>query len=127
MIWVWRRLVLPFLVGGTVCTVILLLIVMGSEAARPTFADLKLAALLVLPFEALGLILLVPIALALRNQSLPRWMLATLVVLIGSALGVVIVLPISDGTPIQAFSLPATLGAASAAIWFALNREVMRD
>lgn len=125
--WLWRRLLYPFVVASIVCTALLLALVFASEGATPTFSDLKLAALMVLPFEALGLILLLPIALALRSQSLPRDVYAALVVLIGPAIGVAIVLPLSDGSPIQAFTLPAAFGAVSASIWLALNREAIRD
>jgi len=126
--WVFRRLLIPFAVGSVLCTALLLVwVISGSDTgAGVGLHDLVLAALFILPFEAVGLVLLVPIALLLCDLSLPRHVLPLLLAVVGAALGIVVVLPISDRPYLMEFTLPATCGALSALVWFAFNRDANR-
>jgi hypothetical protein len=128
MTWVVRRLLIPFAVGSMVCTTLLLVwAISGSgTGAGVGLHDLVLAALFILPFEAVGLVLLVPIALLLCDLSLPRHVLPLLLAVVGAALGIVVVLPISDRPYLMELTLPATCGALSALVWFGFNRDANR-
>jgi hypothetical protein len=88
--------------------------------------DFAHAALLILPFQAVGLGLLVPIALLLCNLSLPRPAYPMLLAVVGAALGTVVVLPISDWPYLLELTLPATCGALSALVWLAFNRDAIK-
>jgi len=127
MIWTLRRVLVPFAIGGGVGIALLLVwTIWGSDAEVSVGVhDLALAALFVLPFEAVGLALLVPIALLLGGLSLPTPFCPLLLAILGSALGTLVVLPISDRPYFLELTLPASCGALSALIWFAFNRDAI--
>lgn len=89
--------------------------------------DFAFAALLILPFQAVGLGLLVPIALLVCDLSLPRPLYPILLAVIEAALGTVVVLPISDRPYLLELALSATCGALSALVWFAFNRDAIKQ
>ena len=128
MVWIARRLVAPFAVGSIIC--IFLLLVWASRAsdakASLSLHDVALAGLFVLPFQVVGLLLLVPIALLLCGLTLPRPAYPMLLAIVGAALGAVVVLPISDRPSLLELSLPAACGALSALVWFAFNRDAIQ-
>ena len=128
MVWVVRRLLVPFAVGSVVCTIFLFIwAILGSDTEVSVgLHDLAFAALLILPFQAAGLVLLVPIALLLCDLSLPRPIYPVLLAAVGAALGTVVVLPISDRPYFVDFILSATCGASSALVWFVFNRDAIK-
>jgi len=127
--WIVQRIILPFVAGAAVGIGLLLVWLIANTDTTTGFVlrDFALIALLVLPFQAVGLVLLVPIALLLCSLSFPKPVYPALVVLVGAALGVVVMLPISDGSNLLDFTLPATCGAISAIIWFLLNRDAIKQ
>jgi hypothetical protein len=72
-------------------------------------------------FEAIGLVLFVPIALFLSDR-LPRDRFLPVILLIGAAIGAVVSLPISQPN-LRDLTLPMLCGAASALVWFVINRR----
>jgi hypothetical protein len=128
MTWILRRVLVPFVVGSVVCAVLLLAwAIWGSDTEVSLgIHDYALAALLVLPFQAIGLCMLVPIALFLGDLSLPRLVYPMLLSVVGAALGTVVILPISDSPYFLELTLPATCGALSALVWFAFNRDAIK-
>jgi hypothetical protein len=90
-------------------------------------SDAALFSLFILPFEAIGLIILLPIALVICDRSGSRLLCSVLLVIVGSAIGVGVVLPITSTTTVLELSLPAACGAANALIWFAINRDAVRS
>lgn len=128
MVWVVRRLIIPFAVGSVISTTLLLLWTIWGTNTEVSlgFHDLAFAALLVLPFQAVGLGLFVPIALLLGDMSLQRPVYAALLAAVGAALGTVAVLPISDRIYLLELTLPAACGAISALVWFAFNRDAIK-
>jgi hypothetical protein len=128
MTWLVRRLLVPLVVGSILCSALLLFwMVAGSDTgATIRLSDAAFAALLVLPSEAIGLIILLPIALALCSRSVPQAALALLLAIVGSCIGAALAMPISDAPSLQDFALPAACGSISALVWFALNRDVTR-
>jgi hypothetical protein len=128
MAWVVRRLLIPFAVGSVVCTFLLLGWAIWGTDTEVTLGvrDFALAALFVAPFLAVGLGMLVPIALLLRDLPLPRLLYPLLLAAIGALLGAVVVLPISNQPYFLELSLPAACGALSALVWFAFNRDAIR-
>jgi hypothetical protein len=127
MVWMTRRLLIPFAVGSVVCTIFLLIVALSGTDTEVSLGlhDLALAGLFVLPFQAVGLALLVPIALLLCGLSLPRPAYPILLAIVGAALGAAIVLPISD-RPLPGLGLPSACGALSGLIWFAFNRDAVK-
>jgi hypothetical protein len=128
MVWAVRRVLIPFAVNGVVGIVLLLAwTIWGSDTeVRVGLHDFALATLFVLPFQAVGLALLVPIALLLCDLSLPKGVYPTLLAVVGAAVGMVVVLPISDRPHFLDFTLPATCGALSALVWFAFNQDAIK-
>ena len=127
MIWLLRRLLGPFVIGSIVCATLLLLWTWTTEIeASARLPDAALAFLFMLPFQAVGLILLLPLALALGNRTLRVRFYPVLLALIGSVLGVVVVLPIMDAPSFLEIALAATCGAVSAIVWFVINLDVAR-
>jgi peptidoglycan/LPS O-acetylase OafA/YrhL len=128
MVWVLRRVLIPFAAGGVVGIALLLAwTVWGSDTEVSVgLHDLALAALFVLPFQAAGLAILVPIALFLCDLPLPRPLYPALLAVVGAAFGIAVVLPISDRPHFLDFTLPATCGALSALVWFAFNQDAMK-
>ena len=128
MAWVIRRFLAPFAVGSVFCTVLLLAwVVWGSDAQGSLgLHDFAFGAFLILPFQAIGLGLLLPIALLLCNIPLPRPVYPMLLALVGAALGAVVVLPISGRPDFLELTLPAICGALSALVWFAFNRDAIK-
>lgn len=131
MKWLFRRLFGPFAVGSLVCILLLLAWTKVAAGTRVAigFPETALASLFILPFEAIGLALLLPIGLGLRNMLLPRRVKWLLLVIIGAMLGIVVVLPIIDFNNMPALlelALPAACGALSAGVWFAFNRDLAR-
>jgi hypothetical protein len=126
--WAIRRVLVPFAVGGVVDIFFLLAwTIWGSDTEVSVgLHDLTLAALFVLPFQAVGLVLLVPIALLLCDLSLPKPIYPTLLAVVGAALGIVVVLPITDRPHFLDFTLPATCGALSALVWFGFNQDAIK-
>jgi hypothetical protein len=127
MPWLVRRFLVPFALGSLACTILLLVWAIWSSDTEVSLHlhDFALAALFVLPFEAVGLALLVPIALLLGGLSLPTPFYPLLLAVLGSALGTLVVLPISDRPYFLELTLPASCGALSALIWFAFNRDAI--
>lgn len=89
MIWVVRRLLIPFAMGSVVSTMLLVIWIAWRTDTEAGLAlnDLAFAALLVLPFQAVGLALLVPIALLLGDLALPRPVFPAILAAVGAALG----------------------------------------
>jgi len=124
MTWLVRRLLAPFLVGSAVCIALLFVQAVPMVTRPVDLFDLKLAGLIVVPFEAIGLIMLLPIALALRHRSLSHRFYLVLLAGIGAAISIVVVMPIAEGIPSSTNLLLAmTCGAASALVWFVFNRD----
>jgi hypothetical protein len=128
MVWIVRRLLVPFALGSVVCTILLLVwAIWGSDTEVSIgLHGFAFAALVILPFQAVGLALLVPIALLLCDLSLPRPVYPILLAVVGAALGTVVVLPISERPHFLELILPATCGAVSALVWFAFNRDAIK-
>jgi hypothetical protein len=128
MIWVVRRLLVLFAASSAVCMIIVLVAATWLSESSSSLAahDFTLAALFVLPFQAVGFAMLVPTALLLSGLSLPRPVYPMLLALVGAALGTVLVLPFSDAPSLLDLTLPATCGALSALVWFAFNRNAIR-
>jgi hypothetical protein len=100
-----------------------------QEPRTPHISDMARLWSFIIVFEGLGLMLLVPIALALGllSHSIVKPAYPLLVGVLGSAIGVILVLPISVGAPtFPDILLPVTCGAISALIWLAFNRDVVR-
>jgi uncharacterized membrane protein YjfL (UPF0719 family) len=74
-------------------------------------------------FEAIGFVLFLPLALFLSNLMLRRLELPWALALIGCLIGVVVVLPISDKPSLCELAVPAFCGAATALVWFVINRR----
>ena len=124
MIWLFRRLLGPVLVATAVCTVLAFLW-KGPDpntGAKLAVSDGALGYLIILPFALVGMVLLVPMALALRSLQVPDGVYPILVILVGAVLGIVVVLPISQNAPMADFALAAACGAVSASVWTVLNR-----
>mgnify|MGYP007100029306 FL=1 len=128
MPWLLRRVLAPFITSSIVCTVLLLVwTTVAADTETPLrLSDAALASLFILPFEAIGLIILLPIALVICDRSGSRLLCSVLLVIVGSAIGVGVVLPIASTTTVLELSLPAACGAANALIWFAINRDAVR-
>jgi hypothetical protein len=126
--WIFRRILLPFVVGAAACIGLLLVwLILNTDTTMGVgLRDLALIALFVLPFQVIGLALLVPSALLLCSLSFPKPVYPAVLVLVGAALGVVVTLPISDRPHPLEFILPAICGAMSAMIWFLLNRDTIK-
>lgn len=116
------------MVGSAVCIVLLLIWAIWVSETEVSFGthDFLFTALLILPFQAIGLCLLIPIALLLCDLSLPRPVYPMLLALIGALLGPVVILPVSDRLYFLDLTLPATCGALSALVWFAFNRDAIK-
>jgi hypothetical protein len=127
MVWVIRRLIVPFAVGSVVCTAFLLIWVNWGADAEVIFRlnDLLVAVLFILPLEAVGLALLVPVALLICHLSLPRKAYPVLIAVTGAVLGIVL-MPLSFEPYLLEFTLPATCGALSALVWFAFNQDAIK-
>lgn len=127
VVWLFRRLLIPFALGTIVCAAIFIVWALAAteSQANVTLRDIFFATYFIMPFEALGLLLLLPIALVIGDR-LPWPLSVLLLVLIGALLGVALVLPISEAPTLLDFALPATCGAVSALIWFLVNRDVGR-
>jgi hypothetical protein len=129
MIWPIKRLIIPLVLNTMICVVMLQVwIALETEGWPPSIraSDFAVFMFLLLPFEALGLVLLLPIALFVCDLSLPRLLYPTLLMVAGGALGVVVVLPTSERPFGPDLVLPATCGATSALIWIALNRDAIK-
>ncbi len=128
MIWIVRRLLVPFAVGSAVSIVLLLIWALWMDDSGVSFRihDFALAAGFVLPFQLVGFALLVPIALLLCNLPLPKSAYPALLATVGAALGITVVLPISDEPNFLDLTLLATCGALSALVWFAFNRDAIK-
>ena len=129
MIWMVRRLLVPFALGSVVCTILLLVwgIWVSDTEVSIGLHDLAFAALLILPFQAVGLGLFVPIVLLLCDLELSRPIYPILLAVVGAALGMVVVLPFSERLYFLELTLPATCGAFSALVWFAFNRDAIKQ
>jgi len=116
------------MVGSFACAALLILfiITMADTPQSLRLEDLWVTVALILPFEALGLILLLPIALFVCKQSLPFALTAAAVTLVGAGIGPAIGLPLSNAPMHQDLALPATFGALSAAIWLSLNGDAVQ-
>jgi hypothetical protein len=100
--WLLRRFIGPFIVGSIICATLLLVWAIGAADAEPALrlSDVALALLFIAPFEAIGLVLLLPFALSLPNLSVSDPVYALLLIAVGAALGAVVVLPIADDAPL---------------------------
>lgn len=125
MSWAIRRLLLPLLIGGIFCTTFLYGLLWWAGSAVGTFRlhDFAIIGLVVALFEAVGLSLLIPIALLVGRLSLPSAAYPIIIILAGTMLGTALMLPLSD-PPFQDAELFATCGGVSAAIWFLFNRPL---
>jgi hypothetical protein len=125
MIWLLRRLLGSLLVATAICTALVFAWVLPTLNTGPalTFSDVAMGYFIMLPFAVVGMILLLPIALALRSLALPEWIHPLLIIVVGAALGIVVVFPIGNGPPLQDFTLATACGAASALVWLAFNRD----
>lgn len=127
--WIVRRIIFPFVAGEAVGIGLLLvwLVLNNGTIMGLNLRELALVAIFVLPFQAVGMALLVPIALLICSLSFPKPAYPPLLVLVGAALGVVVTLPISDRPHLLEFTLPAICGAMSAMIWFLLNQDIIKQ
>lgn len=125
--WVLRRLLLPFAVGSVICASLLLIWGIWSADAKAPLSpyDIAFVTLLVMPYQAVGVGLLAPMALLLCDLELPRPMYPIILGVIGSVLGLIVTLPITDRPDLPEFILPATCGALSALVWLAFNRNAI--
>jgi hypothetical protein len=127
MVWFLRRFVAPFALGTIICAALFLIwgayTFDGASSIKSN--DVVLAILFVAPFEAMGLILLLPIALALCHLAFPRPIVLVFLAALGSILGVVVLWPMSD-RPGSFELLPAACGALSALAWIAFNQDALR-
>jgi hypothetical protein len=109
--------------GTLACVFLLVASVAITQAATSlTFRDIELAFLFIAPFEAAGLLLLLPIALVIGDTPLPRTAAIAIVTAVGSLIGVALALPIGERGLSLDFALPAVCGGVSAIIWMATNR-----
>jgi hypothetical protein len=124
MTWLLRRLMGPLMVASAACTALLFVWTMPgvNTGAKLTPHDLALGYSFILPFAAVGMILLLPIALALRDLSLSGRVYPLVVTAVGAVLGIALVLPISDDARLSDFFLAGACGAVSATAWLAFNR-----
>lgn len=126
--WFVRRLLAPFVLGTVVCAAFFLIWVAVTIDGtwHPTSRDIVDATVIIFPFEAVGLILLVPIAFLLFRSNLRPPLQVVLLIAVGSAVGALVAGPLFSGLSLLQFSLPATCGALSALVWTALNRDLIR-
>jgi hypothetical protein len=129
MSWAIRRLFGPFAAGTVVCTVFLLVWVNWGAGAEASFRlnDVEVAALFILPLEAVGLAMLVPVALLICHLSLPRKAYPILITVTGAMLGMMMMMPLSDTPYLLEFALPVTCGALSGLVWFAFNLDAIKQ
>lgn len=129
MAWVVRRLLIPFALGSAICTTLLLVwLTWGSDTEVGVgLNDVAIAAFVVLPFQGIGLGLLVPIALLVCDLSLPRPVYPVFLAIIGAMIGTIVVLPITERPYLLELTLPAACGTLSALVWFAFNRDAIRQ
>lgn len=125
MSWLLRRLLLPFILGSIVCTTLLLVWELpGSEIPQMLGSPAELWFVAVFPvlFQVIGLAVVVPAARILRQFSLRTSVSAVVLTVLGSAIWVLVALPIDERLTLPEF---AALGAVSALIWLALNRDAV--
>jgi hypothetical protein len=126
MHWLFRRILAPFCLGTMVCSVLLIIFpYIGPDKPEGVFHwyDFIMVTLVIALFEAVGLVLLLPVALLLCDVLMPRFLRLSLITATGSILGIIVILPITDGPIAIDLVLPAFCGAASALIWYALNSD----
>lgn len=127
MTWPLRRFLAPVLAGSIVCTGLLFGWTMVQDLRAPHLADTARVWPFMLLFEALGLVLLVPLASVIFKWSPSKLLRPFLFAVVGSVIGVVLILPISVARPtFPEILLPLACGAVSALIWLAFNREPFR-
>lgn len=115
MNWTLRRIVGPLALSTVLGTVALLVWTVWGRDVGGDFGlgGLAFLALLVFPFQIVGLALLLLVALLLCGMSLPRPAYGVLLPIVGALLGIAVVLPISERAPLLDFALPAACGAIS--------------
>jgi hypothetical protein len=127
MDWFLRRFLYPLIVGSVACAAPLILFLAEMAGSPPSLRleDAWWTLLVILPFEALGLMLLLPIGLLVSKQPLSHLLAVCTVILVGAGIGIAVALPVSNAPMHQDFALSAMFGAVSAAIWLRINRDLL--